>query len=187
MNLLVPVLLLVVGIAAVAAGSRSLRRAREERRFGSLVAIDVDRPLTLRSERYRLVGRPDVLRRDEEGRVIPVELKARGLPPGGPFPSHRAQLAAYCLLVEETTGRSPPFGVLRYADGEVLVPWGVRERAQLVRLLEKLRAPYDGRADPSPAKCAACAWSAGCDASRAPGGGPPPRTQAARIDLRPVR
>ena len=156
-----------LGVAAVAA--RGLLTRRRERSTGALVAIDAGSPATLRSPRYRLVGRPDVLRRLGDGRVVPVERKSRAAPLHGPPPSHRVQVAAYCLLVEETTGVPPPYGILRYGDGgEFRVPWTPAARAELLRLRASLDRPYDGRATPSPAKCARCGWRRACDA-RAPG------------------
>lgn len=170
MSLLVAVALALVGVVTAAAGLASLRRRSAERRSGELVAIDAGAAVTLRSERYRLVGRPDELRRRRGGAVIPVELKHRPAPRGRPFPSHLVQLGAYCLLVEEVVGRPPPHGVLRYRDGEVVVPWDRATRAAVLSALEASTAPYDGRADPSPAKCASCRWSPVCDASWTPKG-----------------
>jgi len=166
-NPIVPAVLAVAGLASVLAGIVSLRRRSRDRRLGELVAVDAGRPLTLRSPRHRLAGRPDLLRRLPDGALVPVELKHRTSPAGRPFPSHLVQLGAYCLLVEEATGRPPPFGVLRYTDREVTVPWGGNARARVLAALDAVAGPYDGRADPSPAKCAGCSWSPSCDASLA--------------------
>jgi CRISPR-associated exonuclease Cas4 len=165
-----PVLLLlaVAGVVAVAAGALGLRRLRADRRWGALVAVDAGRPVTLRSERYRLAGRPDLVRRGPGGVLVPVELKSRPAPARGPFPSHLVQLAAYCLLIEETTGRAPPFGVLRYRDREVVVPYDTTARRRVLEARAGRIARYDGRATPSPAKCAGCPWSPSCDASLSP-------------------
>jgi len=166
-NPLVPLALAAIGAVVLLAGASSVARRRRDRRVGELEAIDAGRPRTFRSERYRLVGRPDAVRRQRDGTLVPVELKRRAAPAGGPYPSHVVQLTAYCLLVEEETGRAPRFGLLRYDDAEVRVPWGERERAHLTMLLAAVRSPYDGRADPSPRKCAGCRWSPICDASLA--------------------
>ncbi len=164
---LLPLGLLAAGLVVLFAGAVSLRRRSRDRRLGELVAADAGKPRTLRSERYRLVGRPDLLRRRPDGSLVPVELKSRPAPRDGPFASHRVQLAAYCLLVEEETGRPPPFGVLRYDDREFTIPWDGAARAEVLGLLRELRGRYDGRASPAPAKCAGCAWSPSCDASLA--------------------
>jgi len=153
-----------VGIALVAWAVRALRLRRKDAASGSLVAIDAGRASTLRSERYRLVGRPDELRRLSDGRLIPVELKSRPTPTTGPTPSHVAQVRAYCLLVEETTGVSPPDGVLRYVDGEFRVRWDDRARNELLQVRAEMLQRYDGRATPSPGRCARCRWVRVCDA-----------------------
>lgn len=159
--------LMVVGTACVVVGTLALRRRSRDRRLGELVAADAGRPVTLRSRRYRLLGRPDAIRRRSDGALVPIELKHRPLPRRGPFPSHLIQLAAYCLLIEEVSGRVPPFGVLRYVDGEVLVPFDEELRAKLITVLVEVAGPYDGRADPGVSKCARCPWSPSCDASMA--------------------
>jgi CRISPR-associated exonuclease Cas4 len=168
LNLLVAAGVAVVGLGVAFAAARGLAARRRERALGALVAIDAGAPMTLRSARYRLSGRPDVLRRLSDGRLVPVELKSRAAPPRGPPPSHLVQVAAYCLLVEETSGVPPPYGVLRYGDGrEYRVPWDTDAKAGLLRLRAEVDRPYDGRATPSPAKCAACGWRPVCDV-RAP-------------------
>jgi CRISPR-associated exonuclease Cas4 len=162
---IVAVALVVLGLVLAAAAARGLLARHHDRRLGSLVAVDAGAPVVLRSPRYRLSGRPDVLRRLSDGRIVPVELKSRSSPPRGPPPSHLAQVAAYCLLVDETTGTPPPFGVLRYSDGgEFRVPWDRAARSDLLALRAEIARPYDGRATPSRAKCAGCAWRAVCDA-----------------------
>lgn len=163
----IPLALVAVGVVVLVAGASALRRRSGERRFGTLLAADVGSGRTLRSDRYRLAGRPDLLRRRPDGAVIPIELKSRPAPRRGPYASHRLQLAAYCLLVEEETGSPPPYGVLRYADGQVEVPWDRAARTELFGVLAEVRRPYDGRALPAPAKCAGCVWSPNCDASLA--------------------
>jgi len=162
---LVAAAVVAIGCGAVVLAVRALLARRRDFRLGALVAIDAGDPATLRSSRYRLSGRPDALRRLRDGRLVPVELKRRSTPPRGPPRSHLVQVAAYCLLVEETTGVPPPFGVLRYSDGgEFRVPWDRSARDDLLRLRSELDRPYDGRATPSTAKCAGCGWRAVCDA-----------------------
>jgi CRISPR-associated exonuclease Cas4 len=163
----VAIALVAIGLAVAAAGASALARRRRDRVHGALVSIDVGRSTELRSERYRLVGRPDAVRRGSDGRLVPVEVKSRTAPPRGPAYSHLVQVWAYCLLVEETTGVPPRYGVLRYADQEFRVPWDAEARSELLSLRRALARPYDGRARPSPARCGRCAWVSGCDA-RAP-------------------
>jgi CRISPR-associated exonuclease Cas4 len=161
-------LLILVGAILVAVALRALVARHRDLALGTLVAVDAGASKLLRSPRYRLSGRPDALRRLPDGRVVPVEIKSRTAPARGPPPSHVAQVRAYALLVEETTGVAPPFGVLRYSDGaEFRVAWDARARAEILSLRAELDRPYDGRASPSPGKCAGCRWRDVCDASAA--------------------
>jgi CRISPR-associated exonuclease Cas4 len=155
-----------LGAALILVGAYALVRRHREARYGTLVAVD-DGPgsgLVLRSRRYRISGRPDEVRRRRDGRLVPVEFKSRSLPPRGPPRSHRVQVAAYCLLLEEAAGQAPPYGVIRYGDGpEVRLPWDDRARAELLAVRDELEQPYDGRATPSVDRCARCGWRAACD------------------------
>ena len=167
-GVLAPGLVLVAGAGVTAAALRALLARRRDARAGTLVAIDAGAPAVLRSDRYRLSGRPDALRRRPDGRLVPVEFKSRPTPARGPPRSHLVQVRAYCLLVEEATGAPPPYGILRYSDGgEFRVRWDGRARDDLLRLRSEVDRPYDGRATPAPAKCARCAWRPVCDARAA--------------------
>ncbi|MEC7168384.1 MAG: Dna2/Cas4 domain-containing protein [Candidatus Thermoplasmatota archaeon] len=64
-----------------------------------------------------LRGRPDQIV-IIDGEFIPVEQKT-GKIPKKPHKSHRLQLLAYISLVETSTGKTPPYGVLRYGDDDV--------------------------------------------------------------------
>jgi CRISPR-associated exonuclease Cas4 len=68
--------------------------------------------VTLFSERYGLVGRPDRLVR-QDGAIIPEEWKSAKRISDG----HRLQLGCYFLLIEEEFGERPPFGVVVLGDG----------------------------------------------------------------------
>lgn len=167
-GLLVAAALVAVGLVVVICAAAALRRRSREGRPGALLEVDLGGGRPLRSARYRLAGRPDELRQAADGTWIPVELKHRPRPERGPFYSHTVQVWAYCLLVEETTGRPPSYGILRYTDAEVRVPWDGAARGELLELRSRAIARYDGRADPTPRKCAGCVWTSVCDASQAP-------------------
>jgi CRISPR-associated exonuclease Cas4 len=157
-------LLLLTG-SIVWAGER-----RERNRTGRLLSVDLPGSPAglLRSARWKLAGRPDEIRELPNGARIPVEVKSRRAYATGPPASHRAQVAAYCLLLEEATGVSPPYGIVRYADGaEFRVPWDDGQRAWLWTVRREMARPYDGRAAASPGKCRACAFHLGCDRSMA--------------------
>ena len=64
-----------------------------------------------------LRGRPDQIV-IIDGEFIPVEQKT-GKIPKKPHQSHRMQLLAYISLVETSTSKSPPYGILRYGASDV--------------------------------------------------------------------
>lgn len=159
-----------VAVAAVAAVVLAISlyawlRGRRSRRRGELVWADAPGAgRTLYSEQYRLYGRPDEIRRLNDGTLIPVELKSRAPPMGGVPRSHRVQVGAYCLLLEESGHRTPAFGVLRYAGGaEVRVPFDDALRSEVLDLRRAIAGTYRGEATPSSARCRRCPWRLGCD------------------------
>jgi CRISPR-associated exonuclease Cas4 len=169
-NVLEPIALVLGGAFVVLLAARALSLRHREARYGALVSVD-ERPGSaplLRSDRYRISGRPDELRRLPDGRLVPIEFKSRRSPRHGAPRSHRIQVAAYCLLLEETTGVAPPYGVVRYGDGgEERISWDRAIRHELLALRAELDRRYDGRATPSVARCARCPWRGVCDASAA--------------------
>jgi len=122
-------------------------------------------PRPLFSKKYQLVGKPDYLVQTPTG-VIPVEVKSGAAPPV-PYLGHILQLAAYCLLVEETTGQTPPRGLLKYADALFEVDFTRDLRAELLRVLAEVRHNRHAAAVPrshqQPGKCRACAFFDSCD------------------------
>ena len=113
-----------------------------------------------------LVGRPDYLI-EAEGGVVPVEIKSTACPADGrPYDSHVAQLAAYCLLVEDVLGEPVPFGVIRYRDREVRVEYTDELREHALALLEEMRAARDAeevhRSHDDPRRCAGCSMRDVC-------------------------
>lgn len=94
------------------------RKVRKKMKLpeGEIVYVDLDdgKSELLVSEKYGLSGRPDhIIKR--EGVYIPVELKT-GRTPRGPLFSHIVQLGAYCLIIEDITGKRPPYGILKYPE-----------------------------------------------------------------------
>jgi CRISPR-associated exonuclease Cas4 len=144
-------------------------RARSGLPAGRVVAADVgpwrrlDRPLF--SRRHGLTGRPDYVVADGAD-LIPVEVKSARAP-ARPYASHVLQLAAYCLLVAETSGRRPPYGILRYADRTFQIPYTRELEEQLLEVLEAMRedlAAGDApRRHQDPRRCAACGYREVCE------------------------
>ena len=132
---------------------------------GVVVAADDSRlgVPTLRSSRLGLVGRPDHLLRSGDA-LIPVEHKpsARRLQP-----SHVMQIAAQCLLVEETYGVRPPFGIVVLAGGtRAEVSFTPDLERRLLQTMSQMRELVATQAEPGPRwvapKCQACSFVQTC-------------------------
>jgi CRISPR-associated exonuclease Cas4 len=101
------------------------------------------------------------------GRVlIPVELKsgpARRPPPRG----HVFQAAAYCLLLEETTGVRPSHAILRYADRDIEVPYTRQLEGELRSVIQEMRDSLRTGDElhcshTHPRRCASCSKAHAC-------------------------
>lgn len=165
-------MLLAVSVILLLAGVLALIVARAYRRRWNLPAgllrysdtgamSHVPEPLF--SSRYGLSGRPDYLL--QKGKhVIPVEVKSRPAP-ATPYDSHVLQLAAYCLLVEETYGR-PPYGIVGYTDRSFSVPYTEGLRSEVIEILREMRemlARSDApRRKDEPSRCRHCGYARDC-------------------------
>lgn len=120
------------------------------------------------SHRLQLTGKPDYLVRDGAA-YIPVEVKSGPAPAEGARASHIYQLAAYCVLVAEAYGSRPTHGLIKYADKTLAVDFTSQLEADLLELLDEIRA--DGEADDvarshsSAARCRACGFREVCEES----------------------
>ena len=131
--------------------------------------VKQERPLV--SESLELVGRPDYLI-EADGGVVPVEVKSAACPPDGrPRDSHLAQLAAYCLLVEDVLGARVPFGIIKYRDRDVRVEYTEELKDWELALIEEMRAASDEeevhRSHEDPRRCAGCSLRDVCTESLA--------------------
>ncbi|HEX8499561.1 MAG TPA: PD-(D/E)XK nuclease family protein [Pyrinomonadaceae bacterium] len=133
-----------------------------------------ERPLL--SHALGLVGRPDYLIETGDGGVVPVEAKSANCPPGGrPYDSHIAQLAAYCLLVEDVLGAPVPYGLVKYRDREVRVEYTQEMRESALALIEEMKRDMNASADgeevhrshEDPRRCAGCSLRDVCTESLA--------------------
>jgi len=119
----------------------------------------------LYSKTYQLIGKPDYLVETAAG-VIPVEVKSSAAPKI-PYLGHLLQLAAYCLLIEETTGQAPPNGLLKYANALYEVDFTPELRRELLETMARMRqarlAKSVARSHQQPGKCAACGFYDRCE------------------------
>lgn len=127
---------------------------------GETVALD---NVTLFSERHRLVGRPDrIIKRG--GNYIPEEWKSSRRVSHG----HRLQLGTYFLLIEETYGVMPPFGVVVLGDGSRVTVRNTQAlRAEVLAVAAKIREHRAALSQAIPVhqppnKCRACGQRANC-------------------------
>jgi CRISPR-associated exonuclease Cas4 len=116
--------------------------------------------------RYRISGRPDRIVRTEWG-FGPVDVKYSRCPPSGPHANHLAQVAVYCLLVEEHFGSRVHEAILEYIDGSFVVPFDDRLRSWILTVIREVQelkysGEVPGRSHNQPAKCRVCGFRHGC-------------------------
>lgn len=123
---------------------------------------------------FGITGKPDyILEKDDY--QIPVEVKSASAP-SQPYEGHRYQLAMYCLLIERTTGKRPPYGILRYNNRTFAVDYTPELEADLVKLLGEMRQVESAyrpstrrglqgapRSHESPQRCRVCGYRSTCD------------------------
>jgi CRISPR-associated exonuclease Cas4 len=138
---------------------------------GELVYEDADgqgEPLT--SDQYPLVGKPDYIVKLDDGRLVPVELKLNVHDATAPYSNHEAQIAAYCLILEDYSDVLPTHGILRYADREFTVAYTPALKRKVIRRLNDMQQCNEQQAPPltrqKVAKCRACTYQPICPVGR---------------------
>lgn len=114
----------------------------------------------LRSAEQGLSGKPDYL--VQQGRaLIPIEVKPSRRA-DTPYEADLLQLAAYCLLVEATTGRRPPYGLLRYREETFRIPYTPALESRLCETLRAMRRDLTAdevpRSHDDPLRCRWCGY-----------------------------
>lgn len=122
----------------------------------------VQKPLY--DSRLGITGRPDYLV-EQDGLIIPVEVKSSAAPEA-PYDSHIYQLATYCLLVTSTTGKRPPYGILKYRNRTFSVDFTPELEAELLMLLQDMRVMEKRASVPrshdEPGRCRRCGYRSIC-------------------------
>ena len=120
---------------------------------------------SLHSVEERLVGKPDYLVQQENGEIIPVEIKS-GAAPESPWPGHILQLTAYCRLVDEVYGIRPSFGILQYSDQAFTVDYSTELEGDLLNLIQDMRQDHQAedveRSHNDARRCNACGFKERC-------------------------
>jgi CRISPR-associated exonuclease Cas4 len=139
---------------------------------GAVISSDVSlttRGKRMRSEKYGLSGTPDYIVDTPRG-PVPVEVKPTRTD-SEPHESHILQVLAYCVLLEETTGKRPPYGLLKYSAETFRIDYNRETRGNLLAVVEAMRADAANkevhRSHDVPGKCWACVYRTVCEESLA--------------------
>jgi CRISPR-associated exonuclease Cas4 len=118
---------------------------------------------------FGLTGKPDLILQ-QNGTTIPVLVK-KGQAHTAPHESHLAQILAYCLLVQETIGHPPPYGIIRYDNRTFEVDYDEEAYHMLLDVLAEMheqRAHFGlklPRSHSIDQRCYACRHHKNCDQS----------------------
>jgi CRISPR-associated exonuclease Cas4 len=163
--LLLPLALLLIGI--VWYWRLHQRRTQLHMPAGLPIYHDTQKkPGTLLySHRYQVKGKPDFLYKQAEV-IIPIEVKT-GRTPKTPYFSHIMQLITYCVLVEETYGTRPSYGILRYPNQQFQIEFTPEREQALLRIVADMRGKRDAivphRSHNNAKACAACGYRERCE------------------------
>ena len=112
-----------------------------------------------------LTGKPDYLIQCNK-QIIPVEVKT-GRTPEEPYDSHIFQLAAYCLLVQRTAGKRPPYGIIHYPNRDFAVDYTPELESALLDTLVDMRRDETRsgleRSHEEEQRCMRCGFRRACD------------------------
>jgi len=124
---------------------------------------EVDKPLY--DIQTGLTGKPDYLV-EQHGQIIPVEVKS-GRAPSAPYDSHIFQVAAYCLLIQKTYGKRPPYGIIHYKDRDFAVDYTPELEQSLLDVLVEMRRDEHrsevARSHEQTGRCARCGFREICE------------------------
>jgi CRISPR-associated exonuclease Cas4 len=112
-----------------------------------------------------LTGKPDYFV-EQNSHIIPVEVKT-GRTPQAPYDSHIFQVAVYCLLVEKTYGKRPPYGIIHYTGHDFAVDYTSNLEDALLDLLANIRRDERrsevNRSHDDEHRCRHCGFRSVCD------------------------
>lgn len=164
----IAIALIIIGVIALSFG----RRIQVEAGLpaGRVVYSDtgawkaVEKPLF--SSTYGLTGKPDYLVKHGK-QVMPIEVKSSSAPNDGPRRSHLLQLAAYCILVEETYHARPVSGIVKYANRMFEVDYTPALESNLLDVIDAMRDDLARgtahRSHHDAARCVRCGYRHACD------------------------
>jgi CRISPR-associated exonuclease Cas4 len=163
------IVLLIGAVVLLAYATRIRRSVQIEKKScgipdGMILYSDLNVPAApLFSKRSRLAGKPDYIVRKEK-HFIPVEVKSGG--GTHPHQSQVLQLAAYCQLLEETTGVFVPEGILVYNNVPYTIPFDPKLRFELESVMKQMRISLRNgvvqRNHQEPGRCTRCSMKRYC-------------------------
>ena len=114
---------------------------------------------------FNLTGKPDYLV-ERSNEIIPVEVKSSRLK-SAPYDSHIYQLAAYCLLIEQTFSIKPAYGILNYVNQDIAVDYTPELEQSLIDTIREMRSLSRrrkiDRSHESANRCRGCGFNSVCD------------------------
>ncbi len=170
MNGLIPLAGLLLALALLALWLAARQRKAAGLPEGRVIAADMGRwkrpEKPLYDAETGLTGRPDYLV-EQRGVLIPVEVKSAWAP-AEPREGHLFQLAAYCLLVERSSGKRPPYGILHYRNRTFAIEYTPGLEAELRALLDEMHEAQQRRGEAhrsheEPSRCARCGYKGVCE------------------------
>jgi CRISPR-associated exonuclease Cas4 len=112
-----------------------------------------------------LTGKPDFVV-NQKGRLLPVEAKSMWAP-SEPYDSHILQLGAYCYLIEKTTGKRPPYGILKYRNRSFAIDYNKALEQSVIQMVDEIRHKKNSRevnrSHEEARRCARCGFRKNCD------------------------
>ncbi len=115
--------------------------------------------------KYNLTGKPDFIVETNHG-LIPVEVKS-GRGRNVPLDSHIYQLAAYCLLIDQTFSSRPDYGILHYSDQDIAIDYTSELEEKTINLIREIRSTSRkkkiDRSHKSANRCQKCGYQSICD------------------------
>ena len=125
---------------------------------GAVEYVDFGESELLVSNKYGISGRPDYVLMVNNV-PIPVEEKT-GRIPRGPLFSHILQVGAYCLILEEKTGKSVPYGILKYGVDQHIIEYDESLKRTVLQKIGEMREIANGKSahrnHNRPNKCMGC-------------------------------
>jgi len=111
-----------------------------------------------------LTGKPDYVV-EHKGVLLPVEVKSAWAPLT-PHDSHILQLGAYCLLIEKSSGKRPPYGILKYRNRTFAIDFTPALREEVLNVIHSIRLQKNRgeipRSHNEMRRCARCGFRTTC-------------------------